>query len=136
MRSEAILEGEAGLFAAFGRRPRPISIALFADGQRGNHGGLQQAGAGLQFRANRLRRPRYGLRPNSEDRDEHRGHFDPRRPRPPSAIPAAIPRDRYRNALQAKMSIPFSVAATLVRGAIEEDNYAEIDDPEILRLVG
>jgi 2-methylcitrate dehydratase PrpD len=42
----------------------------------------------------------------------------------------------YRNALQAKMSIPFSVAATLLRGAIEEDNYAEIDHPEILRLVG
>ena len=33
------------------------------------------------------------------------------------------------------MSIPFSVAAVLARGAIEEDNYAEIDDPKILRLV-
>jgi 2-methylcitrate dehydratase PrpD len=34
------------------------------------------------------------------------------------------------------MSIPFSVAATLMRGEIEEDNYAVLDDPEILRLVG
>ena len=33
------------------------------------------------------------------------------------------------------MSIPFSVAAVLARGAIEEDNYAEINDPKILRLV-
>ncbi len=41
----------------------------------------------------------------------------------------------YRNALQAKMSIPFSVAAVLARGAIAEDNYAQIDDPQILGLV-
>jgi 2-methylcitrate dehydratase PrpD len=33
------------------------------------------------------------------------------------------------------MSIPFSVAAVLARGAIEEDNYAHIGDPRILRLV-
>ena len=41
----------------------------------------------------------------------------------------------FQNVLQAKMSIPFSVAAVLARGALEEDNYAEIDDPETLRLV-
>jgi 2-methylcitrate dehydratase PrpD len=41
----------------------------------------------------------------------------------------------FHNALQAKMSIPFSVAAVLARGALEEDNYAQIDDPRILRLV-
>lgn len=33
------------------------------------------------------------------------------------------------------MSIPFSVAAALARGALEEDNYAQIDNPETLRLV-
>jgi hypothetical protein len=33
------------------------------------------------------------------------------------------------------MSIPFSVAAVLARGALEEDNYADIDDIRILRLV-
>jgi 2-methylcitrate dehydratase PrpD len=33
------------------------------------------------------------------------------------------------------MSIPFSVAAVLARGALEENNYADIDDPGILRLV-
>ncbi|WP_283842455.1 hypothetical protein [Bradyrhizobium japonicum] len=41
----------------------------------------------------------------------------------------------YRNALQAKMSIPFSVAATLTRGEIEEENYSELDDADIIRLV-
>jgi len=33
------------------------------------------------------------------------------------------------------MSISFSVAAVLARGALEEDNYADVDDPGILRLV-
>jgi 2-methylcitrate dehydratase PrpD len=42
---------------------------------------------------------------------------------------------RDTNALQAEMSIPFSVAAALARGALEEDNYAQIDNPETLRLV-
>ena len=33
------------------------------------------------------------------------------------------------------MSIPFSVAATLTRGEIEEENYSELDDADIIRLV-
>ena len=33
------------------------------------------------------------------------------------------------------MSIPFSVAAVLARGALEEENYADIGDTSILRLV-
>jgi 2-methylcitrate dehydratase PrpD len=41
----------------------------------------------------------------------------------------------FGNALQAKMSIPFSVAAVLARGVLEEDNYARVDDPETLRLI-
>jgi 2-methylcitrate dehydratase PrpD len=41
----------------------------------------------------------------------------------------------YRNALQAKMSIPFSVAATLARGEIEEENYSELGDADIVRLI-
>src|SRR3954465_16018920 len=33
------------------------------------------------------------------------------------------------------MSIPFSVAAVLARGTLEEKNYADVGDPRILRLV-
>jgi 2-methylcitrate dehydratase PrpD len=33
------------------------------------------------------------------------------------------------------MSIPFSVAAVLARGALEEENYARVDDIRILRLI-
>lgn len=40
----------------------------------------------------------------------------------------------FERILQAKMSIQFCVAATLARGAIEESNYHQLDDPEITRL--
>jgi 2-methylcitrate dehydratase PrpD len=40
----------------------------------------------------------------------------------------------FNRILQAKMSIQYCVAATLVRGAIEESNYHLLDDPEINRL--
>jgi 2-methylcitrate dehydratase PrpD len=40
----------------------------------------------------------------------------------------------FERTLQAKMSIQYCVAATLARGAIEESNYRQLDDPEIARL--
>jgi 2-methylcitrate dehydratase PrpD len=42
----------------------------------------------------------------------------------------------FERILQAKMSIQYCVAATLVLGAIEESNYHALDDPEINRLAG
>ena len=42
----------------------------------------------------------------------------------------------FERILQAKMSIQYCVAATLVRGVIEESNYHFLDDPEITRLAG
>ena len=56
-------------------------------------------------------------------------------PEAAARYPGCDSKGPFHNALQAKMSIPFSVAAVLARGALEEDNYAQIDDPEILRLV-
>jgi 2-methylcitrate dehydratase PrpD len=40
----------------------------------------------------------------------------------------------FERTLQAKMSIQYCVASTLARGAIEESNYRQLDDPEIARL--
>jgi len=40
----------------------------------------------------------------------------------------------FERILQAKMSIQYCVAATLVRGAIEESNYHLLSDPEVMRL--
>jgi 2-methylcitrate dehydratase PrpD len=40
----------------------------------------------------------------------------------------------FRTRLQAKMSIPFSIAAALRHGEVAETNYEHLDDPEVLRL--
>ncbi|HET6608781.1 MAG TPA: MmgE/PrpD family protein, partial [Rhodopila sp.] len=42
----------------------------------------------------------------------------------------------FQRLVQAKMSIQFSVAATLVQGALRESAFTRLDDPELLRLVG
>jgi 2-methylcitrate dehydratase PrpD len=41
----------------------------------------------------------------------------------------------FERVLQAKMSIQYCVAATLVRGAVEEANYRALADPEVKRLI-
>ena len=41
----------------------------------------------------------------------------------------------FQRVLQAKMSIRFCVSATLTRKSIEENNYRQLADPEIARLV-
>ncbi len=131
--SETILEGEAGLFAAYRRQPMPDRISLFAGEQPeimavynkpvpACNFAQTAAQAALQI-ARDLRRP---------------GEIAAVAVRLPAAAiryPGCDSPGPYRHPLQAKMSIPFSVAATLVRGSIEEGNYADIEDPEILRLV-
>ena len=99
----------------------------------GNHGRLQQAGPCLQLRANLRASSIAGRAPTRKLRG-HRDRFDTR-PRGSGPLSRLRFRGPFRNALQAKMSIPFSVAAVLARGALEEDNYAKVDDPETLRLV-
>ena len=91
--SETILEGEAGLFAAFRRQPAPSEIRLFAGAAAGDHGRLQQAGSRLQFCANRgagspARRAR------TRDIGRHRDRFDPG---PGSGGP--LPRLRFQGAI-------------------------------------
>src|SRR6185503_20255239 len=56
-------------------------------------------------------------------------------PEAAARYPGCDSKGPFHNALQAKMSIPFSVAAVLVRGALEEENYADVGDPGMLRLV-
>ena len=91
--SETILEGEAGLFAAFRRQPAPTEIRLFAGAAAGNHGRLQQAGSRLQFCANRGAGS-LARRARTRDIGRHRDGFDPC---PGSGGP--LPRLRLQGAL-------------------------------------
>jgi 2-methylcitrate dehydratase PrpD len=131
--SETILEGEAGLFAAFSRQPAPAGIRLFAGRQPEIMAVYNKPAPACNFAQTSAQAALLVARQlgNSEDIET----VSIRVPEAAARYPGCDSRGPFRNALQAKMSIPFSVAAVLARSALEEDNYAQIDDPETLRLV-
>jgi 2-methylcitrate dehydratase PrpD len=131
--SETILEGEAGLFAAYRRQRAPDDIHLFAGGEAEIMAVYNKPAPACNFAQTASQA---ALRVSHElagtDAIER---IVIRAPEAAVRYPGCDAKGPYRNALQAKMSIPFSVAATLARGEIEEGNYASLDDPEILCLI-
>ncbi|MGB8398933.1 MmgE/PrpD family protein [Bradyrhizobium sp.] len=130
--SETIIEGGAGLFAAYRRQPAPADIRLFAGrpeimmvyNKPAPACNFAQTAAQAALRAAR-----------ELDKPGEIEAVSIRVPEAAARYPGCDSKGPFRNALQAKMSIPFSVAAVLARGVLEEGNYAQIDDPNILRLV-
>jgi 2-methylcitrate dehydratase PrpD len=131
--SETILEGEAGLFAAYRRQPAPAAIQLFAGAQPELMAVYNKPVPACNFAQTAAQAASRAAR--ELEREEDIESIEIRVPEAAARYPGCDSKGPYRNALQAKMSIPFSVAAVLARGAIEEDNYAEIGDSRILRLV-
>ena len=131
--SETILEGEAGLFAAFRRQPAPRELRLFGGrpeimavyNKPAPACNFAQTAAQAALRAARKIGDASAISAISIQLPEAAIRY-----------PGCNSKGPYHNALQAKMSIPFSVAAVLARGEIAEGNYAGIDDPGINRLVG
>jgi 2-methylcitrate dehydratase PrpD len=131
--SETILEGEAGLFAAYRRQGAPDDIKLFAGGEAEIMAVYNKPAPACNFAQTASQA---ALRVSHELADtESVARIVIRAPEAAIRYPGCDAKGPYLNALQAKMSIPFSVAATLSRGEIDEENYACLDDPEILRLV-
>lgn len=131
--SETILEGEAGLFAAYRRQAAPDSITLFPDGECEIMAVYNKPVPACNFAQTAAQA---ALRLSQELADV--GQIDRVVIRAPDAAvryPGCDSTGPYRNALQAKMSIPFSVAATLARGTIAERNYSGLEDSDINRLV-
>jgi 2-methylcitrate dehydratase PrpD len=131
--SETILEGEAGLFAAFSRHPAPAGIRLFAGDQPEIMAVYNKPAPACNFAQTSAQAALLVARElRSSEQIET---ISIRVPEAAARYPGCDSAGPFRNALQAKMSIPFSVAAVLARGALEEDNYAEVDHPETLRLI-
>ena len=131
--SETILEGEAGLFAAFRREPAPTEIRLFAGAEPEIMAVYNKPAPACNFAQTAAQT---ALRVARElETSEDIETVSIRVPDAAARYPGCDSKGPFRNALQAKMSIPFSVAAVLARGALEEGNYADVDEPSILRLI-
>lgn len=130
--SEHIMEGPAGLFAAFGRVRSPDAIALFPEGNEEILAVYNKPVPACNFAQTACQAAiRVAQEIDSVAAiDAITVHL------PDAAIdyPGCDFSGPYRHALQAKMSIQYGVAAALVRKSVAEENYRRLDDPSVLRL--
>ena len=131
--SETILEGEAGLFAAFRRQPAPGEIKLFAGAEPEIMAVYNKPAPACNFAQTAAQTALRAARELGSSEDI--ATISIRVPEAAARDPGCDSKGPFHNALQAKMSIPFSVAAVLARGALEEENYADIGDIRILGLL-
>jgi 2-methylcitrate dehydratase PrpD len=132
--SENILEGEAGLFAAFRRQPAPNGIALFADGQPEILSVYNKPVPACNFAQTACQAALHVAGRLGDDLANARAILV-RVPAAAMRYPGCDFAGPYQRALQAKMSIQFGVAAALQRKAIAEENYQRLADAGILRLI-
>src|SRR4029450_12600905 len=131
--SETILEGEAGLFAAFRRQPAPKEIRLFGGAEPEIMAVYNKPAPACNFAQTAAQAALRAARELGTSEDI--ATVSIRVPDAAARYPGCDSKGPFHKPLQAKMSIPFSVAAVLVRGALEEENYADIGDPRILHLI-
>lgn len=130
--SEEILEGEAGVFAAFRRSGAPGAIRLFPGGQEEILAVYNKPAPACNF-AQTACQAALGIAREIETADAIASvcvHL----PRAAIHYPGCDFAGPFERALQAKMSIQYGVAAALARGALEEENYRRLDDPRVMRL--
>jgi 2-methylcitrate dehydratase PrpD len=132
--SPSALDGEAGLFAALGKRDAAARVRLFAAAPE-----LLSVYHKPVPACNFAQTPcQAALRIVRESgcRPERIAAVVVRVPRAGAAYPGCDYRGPFAHVLQAKMSIQYNVAATLLRGGVSEDNFALLDDAQLRRLIG
>jgi 2-methylcitrate dehydratase PrpD len=134
--SESILEGEAGLFAAFRREPLPDGVIdLFADGHPEIVSVYNKPVPACNFAQTACQAALRVAGRLGENLGKARAILV-RVPAAALRYPGCDFAGPFQRALQAKMSIQFGVAAALQRGAVAEENYRHLGDAGILRLIG
>ena len=127
--SETALDGPAGLFAALGRSDRASSVKIFEDAPEILSVYHKPAPA-----CNYAQTACQAARGISVDTADIAA-ITIRASAAALNYPGCNATGPFHRALQAKMSIPYCAAATLLRGEIAEANYRLLDDPELKRLV-
>jgi 2-methylcitrate dehydratase PrpD len=134
--SETALDGSAGLFAALGRRAQVSAVKAFAAGQPLEILSVYHKPAPACNYAQTACQAARALAVEDGVRSAEIEGITVRASDAALGYPGCNATGPFERILQAKMSIQYCVAATLVRGAIEEANYRLLKDPEVLRLIG
>ncbi len=130
--SPSAIEGRAGLFAAFDRRPKAAGIAPLSDGKWEIMSVYFKPAPACNYVQTPVQAAMSVVRQGARAGDIERIHV--------ASFPAAIGypgcnhSGPFPGVFEAKMSIQYAVAAVLARGEISEANYRKLDDPEVLRL--
>ena len=132
--SATILEGEGGLFHAFGRAAPAAPVELFPQGEAEILAVFNKPVPACNF-AQTPCQAALRARRASGDRLDAIERIVVRVPDASKRYPGCDFAGPFERALQAKMSIQFGVAAALANGVIAESSYQRLDDPAILRLI-
>lgn len=131
--SPDVLEGRAGLFAAFGRRPMPGPVGLFPGGEADILNVYHKAAPACNFAQTACQaalRLVEGMGPEAAPVTAIRIRV----PAAAANYPGCDALGPFDRQLQAKMSIPYGVAAVLAHRRLAEANYRDLADPEVARL--
>ncbi len=134
--SETALDGAAGLFAALGRLDRVAEVRAFSEGQPLEILSVYHKPAPACNYAQTACQVARALAVEDGVRAAGIESITVKASAAALGYPGCNATGPFERILQAKMSIQYCVAATLVRGAIEEQNYRLLNDPEVLRLIG
>lgn len=130
--SPTILEGEAGFFAAFARRPLSKPVQLFPGGQIEILSVFNKEVPACNFAQTPCQA---ALRARGAATGSEIVAVELAVSEAALRYPGCSAAGPFDYPLQAKMSILFGVAATLTHGEIAEGNYSDLDNPEISRLI-
>jgi 2-methylcitrate dehydratase PrpD len=133
--SPDILEGRSGYFAALARRPMPGRIELFPNGEADILNVYHKAAPACNFAQTACQTALKVVEMIGSDA----APVERIRISVPAAAASYPGCDRtgpFDRTLQAKMSIPFGVAAVFAHGRLSEDIYRNLADAETQRLIG
>jgi len=131
--SPSALDGEAGLFAAFGKRGR-ATMALFA-AEPEILAVYHKPVPACNF-AQTASQAALRLAHGSDFSIEHIAAISVRVPRAGMLYPGCNHRGPFAHILQAKMSIQYNVAAALIERGVTERNFTLLNDARLHRLIG
>ena len=131
--SPSALDGEAGLFAALGKRPAATKVTLF-QGQPEILSVYHKPVPACNF-AQTASQAALSIAREYRTAPERIASVTVRVPRAGALYPGCDYAGPFAHVLQAKMSIQYNVAAALIEGGVTEQNFTRLRDPVLLRLV-
>lgn len=133
--SPDVLEGKSGYFAALARRPMPGPVELFPNGEADILNVYHKAAPACNFAQTACQTALKMVEMMGADAAPVES-IRISVPAAAASYPGCDLTGPFDRPLQAKMSIPFGVAAVFAHGRLSEENYGDLAHPETIRLIG